>query len=63
MCIRDRYRPEDTRFTETLSGKELEEVVAVWEQWDALLSFLIATMGRDILTLSLIHISEPTRPY
>lgn len=48
--VREVYRPEDARFTETLSGKELEEVVAVWEQWDALLSFLVATMAKDILT-------------
>jgi len=25
--------------------------------------FIIAKSGRDILDLSLIHISEPTRPY
>lgn len=48
--VRETYTPEDTRFTETLSGKELEEVVAVWEQWDALLSFLVATMAKDILS-------------
>jgi hypothetical protein len=48
--VREVYRPEDTRFTETLTGKELENVVAVWEQWDALLSFLVATMGKDVLT-------------
>lgn len=48
--VREVYRPEDTRFTETLTGKELENVVAVWEQWDALLSFLVATMGKDVLS-------------
>ncbi len=48
--VQEVYRPEDARFTEALSEKELEEVVAVWEQWDALLSFLVATMAKDILT-------------
>ena len=47
--VHEVYKPEDNRFTETLSGKELEEVVAIWEQWDALLSFMIATMAKDIL--------------
>jgi hypothetical protein len=48
--VQEVYRPEDARFTEALSDKELEEVVAVWEQWDALLSFLVAAMAKDILT-------------
>ncbi len=48
--VREVYRHEDARFTEALNEKELEEVVAVWEQWDALLSFLVATMAKDVLT-------------
>lgn len=48
--VRETYKPDDTRLTETLSGKELEEVVAVWENWDALLSFMIATMAKDVLS-------------
>ena len=48
--VRETYTPDDTRLTETLSGKELEEVVAVWENWDALLSFMIATMAKDVLS-------------
>ncbi len=49
--VHEVYKPEDSRFTETLSGVKLDEVVAVWEQWDSLLSFLIATMAKDLLTL------------
>ncbi|OQX07748.1 MAG: hypothetical protein BWK76_24475, partial [Desulfobulbaceae bacterium A2] len=48
--VREVYRPEDDHFTVMLSGKELEAVVAVWEQWDALLSYLVATMAKDVLT-------------
>ena len=48
--VHEVYRPEDTRFTETLSGVKLDEVVAAWEQWDSLLSFLTATMAKDLLT-------------
>jgi len=48
--VRETYRPDDAYLTETLSGKELEEVVAVWENWDALLSFMVATMAKDVLS-------------
>ena len=48
--VKEIYKPEDARLTETLSGKELEEVVAVWENWDALLSFMVATTAKDVLS-------------
>ncbi len=48
--VHEVYRPEDARFTETLSDVKLDEVVAVWEQWDSLLSLLTATMAKDLLT-------------
>ncbi|OQX08090.1 MAG: hypothetical protein BWK76_24020 [Desulfobulbaceae bacterium A2] len=48
--VREVYRPEDDHMTVVLKAKELEEVVAVWEQWDALLSFLVTTMAKDVLT-------------
>lgn len=48
--VKETYSPEDARITETLSGKELEEVVAVWENWDALLSFMVASTARDVLS-------------
>jgi len=48
--VKETYKPEDARITEPLSGKELEEVVAVWENWDALLSFMVATTAKDVLS-------------
>jgi hypothetical protein len=48
--VREVYKPGDPRPTEILTGKALDEMVGVWEQWDALLSFLVTSMSRNVLT-------------
>jgi hypothetical protein len=48
--VKEAYRPGDQRATEVLTGKALDEMVGVWEQWDALLSFLVTSMSRNVLT-------------
>jgi len=63
--VQEVYRPDEGRFREPLDGRELEEVVAVWEQWDALLSSLLVVMSRDILSVeerrTLVNVLLETR--
>lgn len=48
--VKEVYRPGDAHQTEVLSGKDLEDMVGIWEQWDALLGFLVSTLSRNSLT-------------
>ena len=48
--VKEVYKPGEAPQTEVLSGKALEDTVGVWEQWDALLSFLVSTLSRNVLT-------------
>jgi hypothetical protein len=48
--VKEVYRPGETPQTEVLTGRELDDMVGVWEQWDALLSYLVSTLSRNMLT-------------
>ena len=45
-----------------LAGADIDRIDAMWTQSPAQIMEL-CDKGRDLLSLSLIHISEPTRPY
>ncbi len=48
--VQEVYRPEESPGKEVLSGRDLEETVHLWEQWDALLSYMVTTVSQDVLT-------------
>ncbi len=48
--VQEVYKAGEAQQTEALSGKALEDMVGVWEQWDAMLSFMVSLMSRDVLT-------------
>ena len=47
--VREVYKAGEAPSTEALSGKALDDMVGVWEQWDAMLSFMVSLMSRDVL--------------
>ena len=48
--VQEVYKAGEAQPTEALSGKALDDRVGVWEQWDAMLSFMVSLMSRDALT-------------
>ncbi len=48
--VQEVYKKGDIQQTETLSGKALDDMVGIWEQWDAMLSFMVSIMSRNVLT-------------
>jgi hypothetical protein len=48
--VQEVYKKEDIQQKEALSGKALDNIVGIWEQWDAMLSFLVSIMSRNVLT-------------
>lgn len=47
--VQEVYSPEEVRKEEVLSGKDQEKLIRLWEQWDALLSYLVAGMSEKVL--------------
>ena len=48
--VQEVYKKEDVQQKEVLSGKALDDMVGIWEQWDAMLSFMVSLMSRNVLT-------------
>jgi hypothetical protein len=48
--VQEVYKAGEVQPTEALSGKALDDMVGVWEQWDAMLSFMVSLMSKDVLT-------------